>query len=317
MAKTAQPEDYKGKLLRLFRAIMLLSKSNGGMRIRDLEEKLGVTYRTVYRDLQLLEQAGFYPEEISKGKYVIRGYDREARGFEQNLQFTAEEAGMLASVLAAVPESNPLKKTILEKMLAFSGMEDVLRVAAKTHISQNMESLSKAIREKRQAILVNYHSSHSQSIRNRKIEPYAFSSDGVFLKGFEHGSNTNKTYKIERIEQVTLLPDEWKFEPWHEKEMSPDIFGITSGQKNLIVLNLSLRAASLLREEYPLAAPFIYKTGPSSYRFEAECNSFLAIGRFVLGLMDEIEIQEPKTFIKYVEDTIQTWKSKHKKAGKA
>ena len=119
------------------------------------------------------------------------------------------------------------------------------------------------------------------------------------------------------MEQVTLLPDEWKFEPWHEKEMSPDIFGITSGQKNKIVLNLSLRAASLLREEYPLAAPFIYKTGPSSYRFEAECNSFVAIGRFVLGLMDEIEIQEPKTFIKYVEDTILTWKSNHKKSGKS
>ncbi|MEM0997594.1 MAG: transcriptional regulator [Bacteroidota bacterium] len=296
--------DYKGKLLRLFREIMLLAKSPLGLSIKELEEKLGVTYRTIYRDLQLLEQVGFYPEEVTKGKYVIRGLDQDIHRFEKNLQFTAEEAGILASALAGIPETHPLKKPVMEKMLAFSGMEDVLKVIVKTDISRNMDMLSQAIRERRQVTFHNYHSAHSQSIRNRRVEPYAFSADGIFVKGFEHGQNVNKTYKLERIEQVSLLEEEWKFEPFHEKETTPDIFGINGGDPWQVKLRMSMRAARLMKEEYPLAAPHIIKEDFKYYLFEGTCNSFIAIGRFILGLIDEIEILDPPELKDYLREKI-------------
>lgn len=305
----AQPSktdaSYKGKLLRLFREIMLLTKSPFGLSIKELEEKLGVTYRTVYRDLQVLEQVGFFPEEISKGKYVIRGLDSDVHRFEKNLQFTAEEAGLMAQAISSVPESNPMKRQVLEKMLAFSGMEDVLKAIIKTDVSRTVEKLSKAIRERKQVRLINYHSANSQSVKDRRVEPYAFSTDGVFIKGFEHGQNVNKTYKIERIEDISILDEEWKFEAWHEKEREPDIFGINGGEPHQIRLRLSMRAASLLKEEYPLSAPHIFKEDYENYLFEARCNSFIAVGRFILGLIDEIEVLEPKGLAKYLDDKIQ------------
>jgi predicted DNA-binding transcriptional regulator YafY len=301
MAKKAQPDDYKGKLLRLFREIMLLTKSPFGLSIKELEEKLGVTYRTVYRDLELLSLVGFFPEEISKGKYVIRGLDSEVRRFEKNLQFSAEEAGILASALASIPENHPVKRGILEKMLAFSGMEDVLKVIIKTDISRNIEKLSQAIRERKQVTFHNYHSANSQSIRSRKVEPYAFSVDGVFVKGFEHGQNVTKTYKIERIEEVTLLSDEWQFEIWHEKESKPDIFGINGGEPEDVKLRMSMRAAHLMKEDHPLSAPHIYKEDQKHYIFSAKCNSFVAVGRFILGLIDEVEVLEPKGLKQYID----------------
>ena len=269
---TKTDASYKGKLLRLFREIMLLTKSPFGLSIKELEEKLGVTYRTVYRDLEVLEQVGFYPEEISKGKYVIRGLDSDVSRFEKNLQFNAEEAGLLAQALTAIPEGNPMKKQVMEKMLAFSGMEDVLKAIIKTDMSRKVEKLAKAIRERRQVILHRYQSAHSQSIRDRKVEPYSFSSDGVFLKGFEHGQNVTKTYKIERIDEVTLLDDGWQFEIWHEKEQEPDIFGINGGESVELKLRMSMRAANLLKEEYPLAAPHIFKEDYKNYLFEAKVN---------------------------------------------
>lgn len=296
--------DYKGKLLRLFREIMLLTKSPFGLSINDLVEKLGVTYRTIYRDLELLEQVGFFPEEISKGKYVIRGLDSEVQKFEKNLQFSAEEAGILAQALASIPESNPMKKVIAEKMLAFSGMEDVLKVIIKTDISRNMEKLAMAIRERRQVRLHNYHSANSQSIKSRRVEPYAFSADGVFVKGFEHGPNVTKTYKIERIEEVALLDEKWKFEVFHDAEVKPDIFGINGGEPQPVKLRLSMRAAHLLQEEFPLSAPHIYKEDYKHYLFEAQCNSFIAIGRFILGLIDEIEVLEPAALIEHLNERL-------------
>lgn len=296
--------DYKGKLLRLFREIMLLTKSPFGLTINDLVEKLGVTYRTIYRDLELLEQVGFFPEEISKGKYVIRGLDSEAQKFEKNLQFSAEEAGILAQALASIPESNPMKKVITEKMLAFSGMEDVLKVIVKTDISRNIEKLATAIRERRQVRFHNYHSANSQSIKSRRVEPFAFSADGVFVKGFEHGPNVNKTYKIERIEEVTLLDERWKFEVFHETEAKPDIFGINGAEPQKVKLRLSMRAAHLLQEEFPLSAPYIYKEDYKHYIFDGSCNSFIAIGRFILGLIDEIQVLAPKELIEHLNERL-------------
>lgn len=305
MAKKEKPDDYKGKLLRLFREIMLLTKTPVGLSIKELEEKLGVTYRTIYRDLDLLAQVGFFPEEVSKGKYVIRGLDNEVRKFEKNLQFSAEEAGLLAGAMAAIPENNPMKRSILEKMLAFSGMEDVLKVIVKTDISRNMETISRAIREKKVIMLHNYHSAHSQSIKNRKVEPYAFSADGVFMKGFELGENVNKTYKIERIEDVTILQEDWKFEIWHETESKPDIFGINGGEPVEVKLRMSMRAAHLMKEEYPLSSPYIVKEDAKHYLFSGQCNSFVAIGRFVLGLIDEIEVLNPKELKTYLNQKIK------------
>lgn len=298
-------QDYKGKLLRLFREIMLLAKSPFGLSIKELEEKLGVTYRTVYRDLQLLEQVGFFPEEISKGKYVIRGLDHDIHRFEKNLQFSAEEAGILASALAGIPEGHPLKKGIMEKMLAFSGMEDVLKVIVKADISRNVEKLAEAVRDRKQVTFHNYHSAHSQSIRSRHVEPYAFSADGMFIKGFEIGSNVNKTYKIERIEQVAISGQEWEHEDQHEKEVTADIFGINNGEPWNIKLRMSMRAARLLQEEYPLAAPHVFKEDYKHYLFEATCKSFLVVGRFILGLIDEIEVLEPQELKTYLSEKLE------------
>lgn len=301
---TKTDASYKGKLLRLFREIMLLTKTPFGLSIKELEKKLGVTYRTIYRDLEVLQQVGFFPEEVSKGKYMIRGLDSDVHRFEKNLQFTAEEAGIMAQVIGAIPEGNPMKRQIMEKMLAFSGMEDVMKAIIKTDISRTMEKLSKAMREQRQVTLINYRSGNSQSIKNRRIEPFSFSIDGVFLKGFEHGQNVNKTYKIERIESVELLVEEWKFAGWHEQIKEADIFGITGGEAIEVKLRMSMRAANLLKEEYPLAGPSIYKEDYKNYLFEARIHSFIAVGRFILGLIDEIEILEPKALIDHIDEKI-------------
>ena len=40
------------------------------------------------------------------------------------------------------------------------------------------------------------------------------------------------------------------------------------------------------------------------YLFEAHCNSFIAIGRFILGLIDEIEVLEPAALIEHLNERI-------------
>lgn len=300
----AEERDYKGKLLRLFREIMLLTKSPLGLTITEMADKLGVTYRTIYRDMRVLEKVGFMPEEISRGRYVILDADRDTKKFEKNLQFNAEEAGLLSRALAGIPESNPLKKVIMEKMLAFSGMEDIMKTIVKKDISRNMEVLARAIREKKQVMFHNYRSSHSRSIRNRRVEPYAFSTDGVFVKAYEIDSDLNKTFKIERIEEVIMQRTGWKNEKSHEMEEAPDIFGINSGPLYKVRLRMTLTASNLLEEEFPKSKPFILKENADYYLFEGDVHTFKGIGRFILGLVEQIEVIEPVELKEFLEDKI-------------
>jgi predicted DNA-binding transcriptional regulator YafY len=301
-------KDYRGKLLRLFRIVMLLTRSPLGVHITELSEKLGVTTRTVYRDLELLGQIGFAADELERGKYIIRGLEKETQKFEKNLQFTAEEAGILSQAVQSIANNHPMKKGLLEKLLTFSGMEDVLKVIVRHDISRNLEVLAKAVREKKQVHLRNYHSAHSGSISTRLVEPYAFSADGVFIKGFEHETLSNKTFKIERIEDVTMLDVKWRYEKRHEKTSVPDIFGINSGEKHWVKLSLSLRAARLLQEEYPLSRPYVNKEGTNTYLFHARINSFIGVSRFILGLCDEVEVLEPTALVDYLEKRISARK---------
>lgn len=301
-------KDYKGKLLRLFREIMLLYRSPLGLSINEMAKKLGVSYRTIYRDLEVLREVGFFPEEVKRGKFVIRGIDQDVAKFEKNLQFTAEEAGILSRAVSSIPEAHPIRKQVLEKLLTFSGMEDVLAVALKGDISRNVEHLSKAARLKVQVKLRNYRSGNSQSIKDRTVEPYAFSANGIFVKCFEVGPNKNKTFKIERIGDIMLMDTLWKFEPFHEVKEKPDIFGISGGDSAKVILRMSLRAANLLKEEFPLSRKHTWKEDYKNYRFEAEINSFVGVSRFILGLMDEIEVLEPKALKTFLMKKIESRK---------
>ena len=194
---------------------MLLYNTPVGLSVKELAERVGSSWRTVYRDIEILSESGFLTEEVERGKFAIRGMDREMRKFEKNLQFTPVEAAMISQAVTGIPESNPMKKQIMEKLLSFSGMDEMLKTIVKTDISRKYELLTRAVREKKQVVLVNYHSSNSQSIRSRIVEPYSFSVDGVFIKAYEPETTSNKTFKIERIEEVQVKSDEWKFEKKH------------------------------------------------------------------------------------------------------
>jgi hypothetical protein len=56
-----------------------------------------------------------------------------------------------------------------------------------------------------------------------------------------------------------------------------------------------MRAYLLLREEFPLSVPYIEKQ-EKDYVFHAPVASFEGVGRFVLGLMDEIKVTGPENF---------------------
>ena len=75
-------------------------------------------------------------------------------------------------------------------------------------------------------------------------------------------------------------------------------------------MQLSLRAYVLLREEYPLALPYLEKENdePKTFTFHGPVLTFKGVGRFVMGLADEVRIVNPKEFKTYIREKLSQQK---------
>ena len=89
-----------------------------------------------------------------------------------------------------------------------------------------------------------------------------------------------------------------------------DIFRLSSFKQLPVKLELGLKAASLLTEEYPLSEKYLVKASDSRYILDINVCSYEGIGRFVLGLLDDIKIIDSPEFISFLEKRISMFGTK-------
>jgi predicted DNA-binding transcriptional regulator YafY len=141
------------------------------------------------------------------------------------------------------------------------------------------------------------------------VEPYGFSASLDTLYAFEPSSKRNKTYKMVRIGQVRLERIPWQFAHLHEVPKT-DAFGMPMGDSILEVhLHLGQLSSNLLREEQPAAALFLSpllttNSGGRVHELQLRVADYRGIGRFVLGLIDDIDVIGPPDFVKYLRKRI-------------
>ena len=164
-----------------------------------------------------------------------------------------------------------------------------------------MEALGRAAQDKLKARLKNYESGNSHTIRDRLIEPFAFTADYADVWAFDLEDGRNKTFKISRIGgEVEVLDEPWANEGSHRRS-GMDIFRTTGDEPVHIVLRMSLLSKNLLEEEYPMASKYISK-GPGCWILETDIYQMRGVARFVAGLMGEISILEGEPLKDYMKE---------------
>lgn len=86
------------------------------------------------------------------------------------------------------------------------------------------------------------------------------------------------------------------------------MFGISGKKETWVTLKLSLRAYVLLREEFPLSLPYLEKNENEeerTYTFNGPVLNFKGVGRFVMGLADEVTVTSPPEFKTYIKDKLK------------
>ena len=304
--KAGQKQSDAGKLLRLFRLLNLLWNTSTGLRVEEIAQIQGISKRTAYRDLDILDQSGFVLiQEERSGRFRLS----QARESGQLLGFDRAEADLL---LTAIASTTPTKgrDRLITKLRSFANLpEPMVPNPTNPEAPTPYSLLHEAIRRKQCVLLMAYRSAHSRSERNRSIEPYAFSDDLSAVLAYEPSASAIKTFKLDRIGEVRILREPWKHEHLHQSP-EQDPFGLPLGPESIeIKLSLGALSAQLFREEFPTHAHRLQpvSTQPNetaTWLLHLRVGSMQCIGRFVLGLIDDVQIIGPSSFKKYLRDRI-------------
>lgn len=296
MKKTVakEPASYSTlshKLLLLFQFLAVLRA--GRWTIKQLKERFDCSQAKAYRFIKLIEEAGFCVEtDFHKRYFVVTTEDDPIQA-----QFTVEEIGVMQSLLKTDVD-HPLKNSILKKLSLNSELDVMPQLFLKAHLGNLVEHLTHAMRNQHQVILKNYHSANSNTVRDRLVEPIQFGLNYSTLTALDVEEKTCKQFKLDRIGEVVETHKKFQHKDLHDAPAC-DIFGYSGNASTTVTLNLSARAYLLLREEFPMALPYL-KHENEKYTFSGPVANYAGIGRFVMGLGNEIEILEPEEFREYV-----------------
>jgi predicted DNA-binding transcriptional regulator YafY len=262
----------------------------------ELEDKMEMSARNLRRDLNLIESSGFLLDR--KKGYRLQSDRSTSRDLKNLMHFSEEEISILYQTLSLIEEDSPLKERLVRKMNAFYDLKALEQLRQKDDLTK-VHTIRDSLEQKKQVILKAYRSSNSNSIEDRAVEVFDFLPDYRAIWCYDIKSHSCKQFKLARMQFVELLSSAWRYEEKHQKPFI-DVFRM-SAMKPLttVELLLSLKAYNLLIEEYPLATKYI-KQEDKSYRVKVPVANYNGIGRFVLGLIEEIEIIKPAAFKKYL-----------------
>lgn len=295
------------KLERLLR-LMKMHTANNSLTVDEIADKLAISSRSVYRYIDTFRDAGFVIKKTNNCPKLDKS-SPYFKDISELIHFTEEEAFILKSAIENIDENNLLKQNLKKKLYTVYDYNILAETIVSGKNGRNVGQLVQAIENKKRVVLKNYSSAHGNDVRDRVVEAYAFTTNYVQVWCYCPEENQNKLFKISRIGSVDILPEAWQHEAQHQSGYI-DVFRMNSKETKPVKLRLGLRAANLLSEEFPLASKYLNKLSDNEWVFESEVCSYDGVGRFVMGLLDDIEIIESPELQKYIADHLKNAQNK-------
>lgn len=291
------------KLERMLR-LMKLMTGNVNYTVNDLAERLDTSYRSIYRYIETFKDAGFVVHKLDGGIYKLGKESRYFQDISQLVHFTDEEAHIVNQLIAGLDDSNMLKQNLRRKLSSVYNCTSMANSIVKGKNATNVNHLIEAIENHRQVVLHDYASANT-GCRDRLVEPFGFTTNYVQLWCFEPESGMNKLFNTARIGEVEILNSEWAHEAEH-REGHIDIFRTTGFEQHRVSLELGILSHNLLTEEYPLSERDIQQIAPNRWLLDTKVCNYLGVGRFVMGLIDDIRIIDSPEFEAYIREKINS-----------
>ena len=289
-------------IYRIFRMLEMLG-SNVDYTTPELTERLDVCERSTYRYIETLKLAGCTIIKKDKNIHKLVKIPSEGIKLEELVLISSEEAYLIHRMLRSIAGECPLVYNLELKLAAIFDAICITEIVGNKSASENIKELKKAINNHERVVLMNYESGHTMQISNREIEPYAFSTNYADVYAYEIATGQNKIFKVCRIGWVKPTCHLWEHEDKHEV-ISPDCFRMNGKESTPVTLKMTLMAKNLLIEEYPLSASDITHDGDYWY-LRTKVKSMAGVGRFYLGLSDQISIIDSPELVSYIAELVK------------
>jgi predicted DNA-binding transcriptional regulator YafY len=297
-----------------------------GVTIDDLAELCGVTTRTIRRDLQALEEAGF-------PLFDDRGHDDGRTRWMVNGQaFKGLAAGLTVSELCALYFS----RTLVESLSGTPFRDDVesafekLSSVLTPHMRQFLDQLPRVIATKpdplrrrvdaehprQQEIIaravqatlrmrqaqVTYHSKSSDRIKTYLMHPYrlAYAQGGLYLLAYVPEYQEVRTFAVERVQDISLLEE--RFTPIEELPDTafPHSLGVHSGPPERIEIDFEPAVADYVRVREWHPSQRIEDTEGGSLHMTLDVCRDRALQSWILSFGPFARVRAPDTLVREI-----------------
>lgn len=292
------------KTNQFFRAVMVLSRGRY-YTPKELAEELGIELRTIYRYIDDLKASEFFTFEQRNKRFRLSPESQFWASIVKNLYLSDKEAKALGVFLDELETQDDVLLHLRGKVRNILGNHiEPADTDGNAALAENVSNIQQAIDNHRLCILRGYTSLHSDTKTDRLVEPFLFLGSKNDVRCYELASQMNKTFKLSRCESVEVLDVDWQFEKKHKK-MFTDIFHFTDEKKTRVRLILGTLSKTILVEEHPEARKFLIPTSDGRWLLDAEYCSMKGVGRFYLGLFEDIEIIDSPEFKEYLTTRIE------------
>lgn len=283
--------------------LLLLLIENYRYTVPEICEKIGISRRNLYYYLEFFRDAGFIVEN-HRPYYLIRKDSPWFKKIDAAVHFTEDEAILMRRLLEKVDDGSQQIAHLMRKLDKLYDLDIINPVEIRERQAANASVIYEAIKQKRAVVLKNYASPHSDTVSDRRVEPFLFMNGNQDVRCYEYASKMNKTFKLSRIQEVEMLDLSWSNESKHIN-IHTDIFMFSAEEEQIVKLRMGRLSTYILREEYPKSERYIEQEDESHWLCELPVCSFLGIGRFVIGLMEDIEVLENEAFRQYLKERVK------------
>jgi predicted DNA-binding transcriptional regulator YafY len=271
--------------------------------IDDLAQRTGVTTRTIRRDLEALQTAGFplYDETHDGKKYwtleqkAFRRLDDTgftlaelsalyfSRTLVEGLSGTPFERDVRSAFDKLAAALTPGMKQFLDRMpLVMQAKAEPGAQAAAPRTAEVARLLEATMQHRR--VTMRYHSFSSNREKTYTLEPYRllFGQGGLYVIGMVPEYGELRTFAVDRIEQLSLTEE--RFEPL---ELPDDAFahslGVNQGTPEPVEIAFAPRIARYVRERVWHPSQEIVENPDGSLRLTLNVVHDWALKSWVLG----------------------------------
>lgn len=287
------------KIVKILRLMKLLT-GNVSRTIDQLAVEMGITSRTIYRYIDDIREAGFVVNKLYGNVFAMGKVARGLSDFNRLIYFTEEEAYITAKLIEGIDNNNALKRDLQRKLVSVYDSTSIANYIDNSANAANVEALADAIKHKKQVVLKQYESAHSNEAKDRLVEPIEFTTNMIDVWAYDVDNGDNRMFKVMRIHDVEVTDTNWAFQSKHNIP-KPDVFRMTGPLDEPIELQLNTRAKSLLLEEFPLAEKDLHRE-EGKWILTTTIHSLEGAGRFVIGLAADVKIVDGDELKEYVKN---------------